>query len=177
MAAIGKEDFEAAYRYGKNLPSLPQRALVFDKLARAFESKKEIGRAMGIISEVAQEIGKAGDGLDKARAMLIVADAAARLDPNLGFEVTKPAVEAINRADAGQKSNRTPSQAGFDLSTLKFDQGFPLLARYDFERTLLLAQEIEKKEASVLVQLALCRAALIKPREPQPESKGKAKTQ
>ncbi len=173
LAAIGKEDFETAYRYGKDLPSLQQRAIVFDRLAQALKNKTEIGRAMGMISEVAQEIGRAEDGPDKVRAMLILADAAVHLDPNLGFEVMKPAVEAINHVDAGQKSNRTPSQGGFDLSTLKFDQGFPLLARYDFERTLLLAQEIEKKEVSVLVQLALCRGVLIKPREQQPESREK----
>lgn len=106
--------------------------------------------------------------------MLIVADAAARLDPIQGFEIMKSAVAAINHADAGSKSDRN---AGFDVSLLNFDQGFPLLARADFERTLSLAQGIEKKEASVIVQLAVCRGVLIKPREAPQENDSKAKRQ
>lgn len=185
MAALKKKDVETAYRYSKELPDLQQRALVFGQIVRILFAKKDTVRAMEVLSDAEKSIGKADEGPEKARALLIIAGAAARLDPMRGFEVMRTAVKAINHASfVPQWQNDLTTTTGgssrmtgitFGLNTLNFDQVFPLLARADFDGALLLAQAIEKKEASVLAQLSVCRGALNKLRAPQDKEKEKSK--
>ena len=77
------------------------------------------------------------------------------------------------------------------ITTFNFDDSLSVLARTDYQRVLLLAQTIEKKEIGILAQLAACRGVLGKPKEglkeapakpedkpaepkkPQPPAKGK----
>ena len=146
MAALGKEDFVEVDRYARDLPNLVQRATVFDQLLLALEKRKDSGRAAEVLAEAEQSIGKAEDGPEKVRALLIIAGAAARLDPLRGFEILRSAITAINKSHDGYTPN--------------FDQVLPLLARADFDRVLQLALSIDRKEYSVLAQMALCRAVL-----------------
>jgi len=151
MAALSKEDFVEVDRYARDLPNLVQRATVFDQLLRALEKRKDAGRAAEVLAEAEQSLGKAEDGPEKARALLIIAGAAARLDPLRGFEVLRSAVTAINHSDLDKKNS---------ADALSFGQVLPLLARADFDRVLQLALSIDRKEYSVLAQMALCRAVL-----------------
>jgi hypothetical protein len=183
VAALKKKDLEVAYRYAKNLPDLEQRARVLSQIIRILLEKKEIVRAMEVLNDAEESISKADNGPDKARAMLIMSGAAARLDLIRGFEVMTAAVKAINQVEfAAQWENTAPTNGSgssgtakitFGLNMLNFDQVFPLLARGDFDGALLLAQAIEKQEASVLAQLAVCREALDKPADPQDKDKAK----
>jgi len=163
VAALSKEDFVEADRYARDLPNLMQRANVFDQLLRALEKRKDIGRAAEVLAEAEQSLGKAEDGPAKARALLIIAGAAARLDPLRGFEILRSAVTAINHADLDEKSH----EKSHDGYTPNFAQVLPLLVHADFDRVLQLVQSIERKEFSVLAQMALCRALLSQTREKQ----------
>jgi len=188
LSAISREDIDTAYRYGKDLPNLQQRAFVFSLMARVlFDKKKDLPHAMEVLNEAEKLIARAEDGPDKARAMLTIAGVVARIDSLRGFEIMRSAVETINHTDfdpqqpggvtttIGSRSSGFMITTTFGTNTLNFDEGFPLLAQIDFDRALLLAQSIEKKEASVLAQLAVCRGALRQSREAQPEEKDKAK--
>jgi hypothetical protein len=159
VAALSKEDFVEADRYARDLPNLVQRATVVDQLLRALEKRKDTGRAAEVLAEAEQSLGKTQDGPEKASALLIIAGAAARLDPLRGFEILRSAITAINKADTDNKS--------LDKYTPNFDQVLPLLARADFDRVLQLALSLDRKEYSVLAQMALCRAVLGQTRDKQ----------
>jgi tetratricopeptide (TPR) repeat protein len=163
--AITKEDYETAYRYAKDVPRLQQRIFAFSQLSSALFDKKDRQRALEVLSEAEALTSKAENGPDKARAMLTLAGAVARIDIIRGFETMKSAIDAINR------TSLTLTPAGIltiggrgagPLNTFNFNDAFTPLARGDFQGALLLAQSLERREASVLAQLAICRAALIK---------------
>lgn len=160
IAAIKKKEFDAAYRYGKDIPDAGQRASALSLLARALMDAKNIAGAMEMIDDAERLTRTSDEGLSKARAMLTLTDAAARFDPIRGFEMMKSAVEAINRCDPADK--RQVSE-GLWLKSFDFNQSFSLLARADFDRAVLIAQTM-KKEASLLAQLALCRSMLTETR-------------
>lgn len=179
VAAIGKKDWDAAYRYGRDISDVAQRGAVFAILAQRLVEKKEIVRATQILSEAELLIGKADNGADKARALLLIAGVAAHLDALRGFESLKTAVDAINNADAPAPEGKGAAAMVASVNNmlmgmlgvvaLDFEQSVPLLARSDFSRTLGIAQMIRKKETSVTAQLAACRGVLTK----APEEKTK----
>ena len=142
------------------MPSLAQRAAVFDQILRALEKRKDISRALEILTEAEKTFEKADDGLDKTRAMLIVAGAAARIDPLRGFDILSSAIVDLNRAHLDNKSHRAPAPSDLNSETLYLDQVFAMLARADFDRALQLAQSIDKEELCILAQLAICRGLL-----------------
>jgi hypothetical protein len=148
------------------VPRLQQRIFAFSQLSTALFDKKDRQRALEVLSDAEALTSRAENGPDKARAMLTLAGAVARIDTIRGFEAMKSAISAINR------TNLTLTPAGFltiggrgagPLNTFNFNDAFTPLARSDFEGALLLAQSLERKEASALAQLAICRSALIKP--------------
>jgi len=114
------------------------------------------------------------EGVDKARTMLGVANVAVRFDLLRGIAVTRAAVDAMNRAEIGGKSGGRRSETSpISFTSFNFDASFPILARADVYGTLLLAQTIQKKELSVLAQLAICYGLLNKPREAAPNKNPK----
>ena len=57
-------------------------------------------------------------------------------------------------------------QPGVTLLNLDFSKGITELAKADFDRTVLLAQSIERKDVSSFIQIALCREKLAKLKGP-----------
>ncbi|MFN2454838.1 MAG: hypothetical protein ABR577_11520 [Pyrinomonadaceae bacterium] len=175
MTAISKKDWDAAYRYGRDIPDVVQRAAVFAFLAQRLIEKKETVRATQMLIEAELLIGKADNGPEKARAMLLITSAAAHLDTLRGFESFAVAVNAINNSDVpapeakgmaamiNGMNNMMMSMLG--VQTLDFEQSLPLLARADFNHALYLAQTIRKKETAVAAQLAACRGVLVKTKD------------
>jgi hypothetical protein len=164
--AIGKADYETAYRYAKDVPRLQQRIYAFGQLSTALFDKKDRQRALEVLSDAEALTSRAENGPDKARAMLTLAGAVAHIDGIRGFETMKSAINAINR------TSLTLTPAGYltvggrgagPLNTFNFNDAFTPLALSDFEGALLLAQSLERKEAAVLAQVAICRSALTMP--------------
>jgi hypothetical protein len=126
-----------------------------------------------VLGEAEQQIRTSEDGIDKARNLLQLAGVAGRLDPKRGFEDLKAAVDAINRVELAPQWQKyeTVSAATNAMSPRRniglvvlfffFDNSVSQIARADFDRTLQLAQGIQMKEASVLAELAVCRAVLV----------------
>lgn len=168
---LDKGDIDSAIRYVKSMSDVRQRAFMLARIARTLFNKKETARASEILKDAEQMIRKADEGAEKAQALLIITEIQTRLDPMQGFEVMEATVEAFNDADfkTDDKTKPAPS-ADFSLSSMltiafnlempDFAPSFSLLARTDFNRALLLAQTLKKKDRAVLAQLAVCRSAL-----------------
>ncbi|MEN3334819.1 MAG: hypothetical protein V7641_4184 [Blastocatellia bacterium] len=178
MAALDKGDVDAAYDFGRDIPNMQQRALVFGKIVQLLSDKRDLARATEMLNDAELMIGKSENDPSKARAMIIIANVAARLDLLRGFEIMRSVVKAINQAEPARKPQaraKTDNQANGAAMpkaaawprTLNFESSFQLLARSDFDGALLLARMIENKQASVLAQLAVCRGTLLKPTEPR----------
>ena len=165
-SAIGREEFETAYQYIERVTNCKDRATIFSNLATAHHSKKHIERAMGILDEAHASIGKCEDGLEKVRGLLIIVDAASRIDVRRAFAVLQSLVGAINKVEARTEfAGSEAMQPGTTMLNLDFSKGITELARADFDRTVLLAQSIERKDVSAFIQIALCREKLAKLKE------------
>ncbi|HXG64668.1 MAG TPA: hypothetical protein VNO70_06145 [Blastocatellia bacterium] len=161
--ALKKGDAERAYSYIRESPDSADRLHLLIAIADRFAAKKEYEKARWLLREAEKLISKATDARDNAHALILIADVAVSIDPSLGFQAMKSAVEADNHIT---RSNDFGHGIGEDgkiiLGMTRFDRGqsFSLLARADFNRALQLAQQIRDKEASVVAQLAVCRGIL-----------------
>ncbi|HLG15716.1 MAG TPA: hypothetical protein VJH03_14615 [Blastocatellia bacterium] len=164
-------DLDTAYALISELSDPRRRISMLGNLAISLLNRKENELSLQVLDE-AKRLAGGATGTERAVELLRLADLAARLDPERGFEDVKLAVEAINQARVASQWQRieTVSDAKSGVTTrtniglgsfgLAFPSGFSLLARTDFDRALLLAQAVEPKEASALAQLAVCRSAL-----------------
>lgn len=164
LRAIGKTDFDTAYRQSKEITILPQCAMAFSQLARALRDKGDNVRALEVLNDAEHLVLKGENGTEKAYAMLLLTDAVVSLDISRGFEVLRSTVEAINHADFTPRdpSNRAIPRVPIGSQMLEFQNSLAVLAREDFDRALLLAQMIQAKDVSVIAQLDVCRGVLTK---------------
>jgi tetratricopeptide (TPR) repeat protein len=171
-ALLNKGEFDSAIRYAQGISDGRQRAFLLAKIARSLFNKNEPVRAAEVLADAVQTIGKSDEGEQKAHALLLIAETESRIDPRRGFEVMEATTKAFNDADfkAEEKPSKAAPGAGLNLSfmltqifkleTPDLAPGFSLLARNDFNRALLLAQTLKKKDRTVLAQLAVCRSIL-----------------
>jgi hypothetical protein len=127
---------------------------------------------MKILDEAVRVASKTENGIERSRRLMILAGIAARIDASRGFEDMKQAIEEFNRAGfapewekAGSPAEGVrgkPNSVNIGISPLLDDEDFYRLGSTDFERALAVAQRIQMKEASAVVQLAVCRGALSK---------------
>lgn len=148
-SAAARGDVDTAYRYAREIETLPEYTEAIGPILQLLAEKKEQGRATEIINEARKLIDKAKDNWQKPGPMLSVASAATRLSAAQGFEAVRRAIEVINRIKE------------FAQGVSDFDGNLLLLARADFERALSLARTLEDKERSLIAQVAVCRGALV----------------
>jgi hypothetical protein len=168
---VGK-DLETGYSYAKEVTHLMSRAEIFDQLAQRFLANKDRFRASEMLDEIEKWLSKADHGPRKAEALLRIARTAASYDPLRGFEFMQAAVKAVNAADFDPEVQKKAFGKGkyaklmipLTIDRLDFQPSFSLLAKSDFDRAILLAQSLEKKEALVMAQLSVCHAILSVPK-------------
>jgi len=81
-------------------------------------------------------------------------------------------VGAMNKVEARTEGGSSEAiQPGVTMLNLDFSKGVTELARADFDRTVLLAQSIERKDVSAFIQIALCREKLANLKGPVPPAK------
>lgn len=170
---LGKGEIDASLGYAKENSDVRRRALLLAKIARALLDRQDIPRASEVLSEAEKTIGRGKDGMEKAQALLIIAEVKIRLDPTQGFESMEATVKAFNEADAAPAPKpdalpgigsmmKTMLASMFRLGTPDFVPSFSMLAATDFNRAVQLAQKLTRKDGAVLAQLAACRGILIK---------------
>lgn len=152
--------------------SLRVEALVM--LAGSALALKNRPRAIEILNEAENNSAKLRIAAARVNSLLKVASAVSAFDTPRGFEIMQSVVKAINEAAAQQEELKPPGSSKATASpapdaqkskiaasySLVLESTLAILARADFERALLVAQQIEIKEASVAAQLAVCRGGL-----------------
>ncbi|MET0647773.1 MAG: hypothetical protein ABW208_14245, partial [Pyrinomonadaceae bacterium] len=168
-SALRKGDYDAACVYAGEIPWLQQRASMFAEVAGALFKVGKVEEGKGVIAKARESFVTTDDTSEKTVALLTLAEAAARVDVEGGFQVMKDAVDAINRGGTGTtpdgslvirgKSGVDERAPGASESvTAKLVAGFVLLGGADLERALSLAGALESKEASLLARVSACRA-------------------
>jgi hypothetical protein len=145
------------------------RVGVLVKLAGAALASGDRARAAELLNEAEKEAIGAAPHLARARALLTIAASFSSFDVLRAFEVMQSVVKAINgispASEASQESlapaaaSRATPKLG-ELYHLDFESTLSALARADFDRALILAQQLTIKEASLIAQLAVCRGAI-----------------
>lgn len=140
-------------------------------LSGAVLASKDRVRATELLNEAESYSVKARPTPSRAHSLLKIASSFSAFDVVRGFEVMQTAVKAINEVSARRDGKREQSTVApdanpseqFKLSELydsEFESTLAVLARADFDRALLLAQQLSGKDTSVVAQIAVCRGAL-----------------
>ncbi|MGA9770591.1 MAG: hypothetical protein WBV94_16245 [Blastocatellia bacterium] len=122
-------------------------------------------RATELLNEAEGYAIKSRPSEGRARSLLKVVSSFSAFDSVRGFEVMQTAVKAINDI-SGQPTEEKPSPKSVkkfrldELYDANFESTLAVLARADFERALLLAQQLDVKETSLAAQLAVCHGGL-----------------
>lgn len=141
------------------------RVGVLVKLAHAALASEDRARAAELLNEAEKEALRAAPHLARARALLTIAASFSTFDVLRSFEVMQAVVKAVNgispAREASQENvaSRATPRLG-ELYHLDFESTLSALARADFDRALILAQQLTIKEASLIAQLAVCRGAI-----------------
>jgi hypothetical protein len=144
------------------------RVSVLVKLAGAVLASRDRVRAVELLDEAEAEAIKAQPTLARAQSLLTIVSSFSAVDTVRAFEVMQTAIKSINEIPASgeQKKfagNQPPdaaSSANAELYNLNFESTLAVLAQTDFDRALLLAQQLTIKDASLIAQLAVCRGGL-----------------
>ena len=167
--ALSRGDFDAAYRLISEHSDLRRRIGELGNLAMALLTKKENARAVQMIAEAQQLFPNMENSIDTVYDQLRLAGIVARLDVDRGFEDLSQTVVSINKAklasrwskiEKGPEGTWVRKDNGVGGLGFAFDAGLATFGRIDFNRALQAARGLEMKEASVLAQLAVCRAVL-----------------
>jgi len=177
LVAIGKGQLDLAYNYGKDISDLRQRALVIGKITIELYKRQKLNRATELLDEATRFVSDGESGQEQVQAMLTLTDTATQFDPARGFELMALAVRAAN-SDALSPVQGEAKQTGKPVAgetslksdvyaelALNLDRSLTMLAQLDFNRSLLLAQSLRKKELSTFAQITVCRAVLSVPRK------------
>jgi hypothetical protein len=177
LVAMSQGKLDLAYNYGKDISDLRQHAIVITKITAVLYTKHKFERAAELLDEATRFVMNGESGQAQVQAMLTLTETAIQLDPARGFELMALAVRAAN-SDAVSLLQGAPKQAEKNVASevpltsdvyvelaLNLERGLTLLAQLDFNRSLLLAQSLRKKELSIFAQLTVCRAVLSSPRK------------
>jgi hypothetical protein len=121
------------------------------KLAGAALASRDRVRAIELLDEAEAEAIRAQPSIARAQSLLTIVSSFSTLDTVRAFEVMQTAIKSINDIPAPGSAER------FNLS---FESTLAVLAQTDFDRALLLAQQLTIKDASLIAQLAVCRGGL-----------------
>jgi hypothetical protein len=172
VRAIVKDDVEGAYRYARNLPDLYMKTMAYVRIAQSLVDKKESERATSYLNDLEQSVVMSDTSPEKAKELVLIAEIFAKINKDRAYESLRAAVGAINAADFSYKDSRTLSaginsfrrgslqRVKINIEELGIDRVFLSLSAGEFDKYILLAQSIDKPEASILSQLAVCREVL-----------------
>ncbi len=172
MKAIGKEDFDDAYRHTQKITKEPRiSSIIFSQIAKSLNQKKQNNKAIEFLKDAEIMIDKCASSPNKAYALLEITNEMVKLDITRGFEMLRSVVKAFNQAEFSIDNRNEAGKVIIGLSAIDFAPSFSKLAAQDFQRTLYLAQSLELKDASIMAQLAVCKGVLISSQTSDAEKK------
>jgi hypothetical protein len=100
--------------------------------------------------------------LDRTRSLFSIVAGLSPFDPERAFAVMQEAVKTINVAserllESKEDGSGDRNVLGKRLLHLSVANSLTALARVDFDRALLVAQQLTDKDTSLMAQLAVCR--------------------
>lgn len=190
--ALEKGDFDRVEAIIAESSNSRQRFMFLGTLIGQLIGGKDKARAIRLFDEAKQQVARVENGIERAEQMMKLASIATSLDENRGFEEMELAVKEFNRAgfapelnkyqeiEIAGESGKKVVNINTGLNVLLNAREFHWFGSRDFDRTLMLAQQFQMKEASAIAQLAACRGALMKfqsmtPRKPLARDADKTK--
>jgi hypothetical protein len=129
-------------------------------------------RAAELLTETENEALKAEPSAERAQTLLAVANSFTTFDTVRAFEVMQSAIKGLNQVLLAADSS-SPPPVNDNLYRRGLEGTLSSLARADFDRALLLAQQLNSKDASIIAQLAVCGGGLsLEPKHESAESDG-----
>jgi tetratricopeptide (TPR) repeat protein len=170
--AFREKRYDEARRYALEVDETDYRAYLFFQIAEKVYSDNDRDRAAELLEEAAGRAVEADNTQEKVKALCGIADLFLKIDQTRSFSLAESAVRAANNVPAGKlnlveggsRMTRTLSNAsgtrtsttdvgGFDMRKV-----FGRLARYDFDRSLALAQAIENKSVRYWAMIAVAES-------------------
>jgi len=190
--ALQKGDFDKAEAIIAELSDTRQRFVFLGTLIGLLSKGKDKARAIRVFDEAKQQVARGENGIERTEQMMKLASIATSLDENRGFEELELAIKEFNRAgfapelnkyqeiEIAGESGKKVVKINMGLNVLLNAREFQWFGGRDFDRTLMLTQQFQMKEAMAVAQLAACRGALAKfqsmtPRKPLAREADKTK--
>lgn len=151
----------------RRIEDLLARADAIVLLARSTSASGDRLRASELLNEAENCAVKTAPSIEQARVLLAIVSAFSSVDDLRAFEVMQTTVKTIN-ATRDQKHDKEaltqePELKTSEIYNLNFEGALTALARSDFDRALLLAQQLSDKQVSLMAQIAVCRGGLAAP--------------
>lgn len=121
-------------------------------------------RAAELLNEAEIVALKDAPSLERAQALLAVVDSFTSFDMIRAFEVMQSAVKSLNQVlslpEDARQAAASQQLGNNDLYHLGLEETLASLAKADFDGALLLARQLDSKDASLIAQLAVCGGGL-----------------
>jgi hypothetical protein len=149
---------EAAREIGR-VPDPGRRATLWIQLAHAAHGRGDLVYAIDALNSAGREAAREPETGPRLQALFSVASAFVEVDELRGFEAMQAAIDGVNKAVRAVDDPPVAARA-VAPATLNFDATLARLARVDFDRALLLAQQFDTLGHRLLAELAVCRGGL-----------------
>ncbi|RMG55272.1 MAG: hypothetical protein D6723_03075 [Acidobacteria bacterium] len=166
-------EFDAALKYAREVSDPVERASMLNMVARIWVQKEKGAFVMPILVEAEQIVAELPDSVEKAMVMLWITETHIAGESERAFSVLAKAVESINRAfdEKGRPKYRRPLESGRAgrsneilprmTDMFRLEPIFRQLGRRDFDRTVAIALELNRRALRLQAELAACEGALM----------------
>jgi len=154
---------ERAYTLARRIEFMPQRLVVFTRLAEELWASKQVDAAEVKMEEIWEWVNKADNSPQKIDAMLKLTALVASRDTVRGFEWLQSTSRALNSTDFTPEPvdlSRISVEVQITLEALDLESSFGTLARSDFERAFSIAHSLTKPESALLAETIVCKRVL-----------------
>jgi hypothetical protein len=163
MKEVREGKLERAYTLARRIEFMPQRLVVFTRLAEELLATREVDAAETKIEEIWEWVNKADNSPHKVDAMLKLTALVALRDSARGFEWLQATARALNSTDFAPPpiaTGRVFVEVQITLDLLDLESSFGPLARTDFERAFAIAHSLAKPEVALLAETIVCQRVL-----------------
>jgi len=163
MRELHEGKLERAYTLARRIEFMPQRLVVFTRLAEELWASKQVDAAEVKMEEIWEWVNKADNSPQKIDAMLKLTALVASRDTVRGFEWLQSTSRALNSTDFTPEPvdlSRISVEVQITLEALDLESSFGTLARSDFERAFSIAHSLTKPESALLAETIVCKRVL-----------------
>lgn len=154
---------EKAYEFAKVVEFLPQRVLLYDRLAQKLRKDGDQNRSRETLEDIWAWLLKAPNGPQKVDAMLTITLTMAQQDVERAFELIQSTVKTLNTTDFSFSSpdpNRISVELAISPDMLPIEPVFVALAKSDVERAYGIAETLTSPPLSLLAQATVFEQVL-----------------